>query len=83
MHGHPANARGTSMTSCDPLAGALQEHDVTGAEQSAVLMDAVLGAAEVVREAQDRAFQMRGRSLVASDVVRQVGTAVGAQWPTG
>ena len=60
----------------------MQEHNVPEVEATHVLMDAIVGAAEIVRAAQARAFEHRGRSLVASDVVGELCTVVKELWPT-
>jgi NAD(P)H-hydrate repair Nnr-like enzyme with NAD(P)H-hydrate dehydratase domain len=50
-------------------------------DELACFMDAALNAAELVRLAQSKAYQERGRSMVASDMLHALQPAVAAAWP--
>lgn len=54
---------------------------VYGADESMLLIEATVSAAELVRVAQARAFERRGRSMVASDVMNALQEAVEECWP--
>ena len=49
-------------------------------DESLLFMEAALHAAELVRDAQRQAYEKRGRSMVASDVLHCVQPAVAGQW---
>jgi hypothetical protein len=54
---------------------------VDGADETMLLIEATVNAAELVRVAQARAFEKRGRSMVASDVMNALHEAVEECWP--
>lgn len=47
----------------------MQKHKLAVSDETELYMDAAVGAAEIVRNAQQRAFEKAGRSMLASDVI--------------
>ena len=53
----------------------------SNADESEYFAEAALHAAELVRLSQARAYQERGRSMVASDILHHLQQAVAEAWP--
>lgn len=52
-----------------------------GKNETELLIEAALAAAELVRVAQKQAYAERGRSMVASDMLHALHNAVASSWP--